>query len=880
MIGSAEIREKFLRFFQGRQHTIVKSSSLVPANDPTLLFANAGMVQFKDLFLGLEKRPYSRATSSQKCMRVSGKHNDLDSVGPSPRHHTFFEMLGNFSFGDYFKAEAIDSAWAFLTQELGLDPNRLYPTVYEEDDEALELWQKIADLPARRIARLGKKDNFWEMGDTGPCGPCSEIIYDRGPDACTCGNPNCNLAIECDRWLELWNLVFMQFEKHDDGTMTPLPQPSIDTGLGLERITSVLQDVDNNYDTDLFLPVMRRVQELLGHDAATMRANSTPYRVIADHSRAITFLVADGILPGNEGRNYVARLILRRAARFGRLLGFDDPFLAETAQSVIETMGHHYTELKERREFICQVITQEEERFLTTLATGLSRLDQLASRLAKENANVIPGEDAFRLYDTYGFPLELTCDAAEEMGLTVDQEGFRIAMAKQRERARSAQRFAIDAEGGLYRRLDLPKTDFVGYESCVAESHILALVRDGQSVDRAREGQDVDIVLDTTPFYAKAGGQVGDTGELRSAQAHLLVGKTVRPVSDMTVHHAKVFRGHIVKGDTLTASVDEERRLDIARNHTATHLLHRALRQVLGEHATQSGSLVAPDRLRFDFAHLSPLSEEELHRVEDIVNAQIRANLIVTTRETSYDEAIKEGATALFGEKYGDRVRVVTVRGFTVELCGGTHLTSTGQIGSFLIAGESSIGSGLRRIEALTGRGAQAYTRERLTTLDTLANTLSARSGEETRRATALVEQLREQRRTIQDLERQVASRSVDSLLDKTVKIKGVQVLTARVQAGDADALREMCDRFRDKLGSAVVALGAIINDRPTLVVALTQDLVTKGLHAGKLAGTAARRMGGGGGGRPNLAQAGGKDVSRLADALAAVPELIAESLI
>ena len=879
MLGSAEVRSRFLKFFSERGHIVVTSSSLVPGNDPTLLFVNAGMVPFKDVFLGLERRAYTRATSSQKCMRVSGKHNDLEMVGPSPRHNTFFEMLGNFSFGDYFKGQAIEYAWAFLTRELGLDPDRLYPTVYNQDEEAFALWEGIPGISALRITRLGKKENFWAMGDTGPCGPCSEIIYDRGPEACTCGNPHCTPASECDRWLELWNLVFMQFEARDDGTTVPLPRPSIDTGLGLERVVSVLQGADNNYDTDLFLPVMRRTQELLGHDDATMRASLVPYRLIADHSRAITFLIADGVLPGNEGRSYVLRLILRRAARFGRLLGFDGPFLAETAKAVIDMMGHHYTELVARRDFVCAAITQEEERFQVTLSGGLARLDQLVASLRGKGLSVIPGAEAFRLYDTHGFPLELTRDAAEEMQFTVDEEGFRAAMAEQRHRARSAQRFAADVEGELYRELDLPETEFLGYETCKARCQVLALVRDGRSIGRAAEGEEVDIVLNATPFYGEAGGQVGDTGELTSEGVRVAVRNTVRPVPGVVVHRGHVLGGTIAVGDVVHAAVDEESRLDIARNHTATHLLHRALRQVLGDHATQAGSLVAPDRLRFDFARLSPFGSQELRQVEALVNEKIRANLPVSTRVTSFDEATEAGAVALFGERYGDQVRVVSVEGFTSELCGGTHLQATGQIGSFLIVSESSIGSGLRRVEAVTGRRAEAYIRGRLDALAMLSHALSAKPGSEVERAQALLEQLREQRRSIQELQRELALRNLDASLSQAVDVKGVRVLATKVQASDANTLRDMCDRFRERLGSSVVALGAIIHDRPVLVVALTQDLVTRGLHAAKLASAAAQRMGGGGGGRANMAQAGGKDSALLPEALAAVSDLVSESL-
>ena len=622
-----------------------------------------------------------------------------------------------------------------------------------------------------------------------------------------------------------------------------------------------------------------------------MRANLVAYRVIADHSRAITFLIADGVLPGNEGRNYVLRLILRRAARFGKLLGFTGPFLAQTAQAVIDTMGHHYTELVERAEFIREVITREEERFLATLSVGLSRLDQIIERMRAEETRVVSGEEAFRLYDTYGFPLELTRDAAQERGLMVDEEGFRLAMAAQRERARSAQRFGVGTESEQYRRLDLPRTEFLGYETCRADAFVLALVCNGQRLERVEapkasaeaddplEAEEIEIVLTATPFYPEGGGQVGDTGELRTRDARVVVTSTFRPVPDTIVHRGYVQSGTLVEGEHVTAIVDEDRRLDVARNHTATHLLHRALRQVLGEHATQSGSLVAPDRLRFDFAHLSALTRDELTRIEAIINEQVRLNRAVATEVLPYEEAVRQGAIALFGEKYGDVVRSVRVQGFTNELCGGTHLHTTGEIGTFVLVSESSIGSGLRRIEGLTGRGAASYLRARLETLETMAEMLGARPGEEIERLSASMDESREQRRTLQDLQRKLAAQSADSLLDQAVEVKGVRVLAARVDVTEANTLREMCDHFRDKLGSAVVALGAVVENRPMLVVAVTQDLIDRGLHAGKLAGSAAQRMGGGGGGRPNMAQAGGKDASRLAESLDTVSVLVSEML-
>jgi len=879
MITSAEIRQRFLRFFQERGHTVVSSSSLLPGNDPTLLFTNAGMVQFKDVFTGSERRPYTRAASAQKCMRVSGKHNDLQAVGPSPRHQTFFEMLGNFSFGDYFKREAIQFAWTFLTQELGLPADQLYPTVYVEDDDAFTLWQEIAGIPAKRISRLGAEDNYWAMGDTGPCGPDSEIMYDRGPQACTCGRPDCSPAIECDRWLELWNLVFMQYETLPDGTVIDLPRPSIDTGLGLERITSVLQGADNNYDTDVFIPIMERTRQLVGNSPEEMRTNVIPYRVIADHSRAIAFLISDGVMPGNEGRGYVLRMILRRAARFGRLLGIDGPFLAETTDVVVDTMGSHYTELVERRGFLREVVTQEEERFLSTLSVGISLLDQMAERLKREGQRRIPGREAFRLYDTYGFPIELTRDAAQDLGLSIDEEGFDEAMAEQRERARSAQRFALDRREEAFRTLRLPPTTFVGYDTTETTSSVLALLRDDRRVTGAQVGDEIDVVLEKTPFYAEAGGQVGDQGEIAAPGLRCQVFDASRPTVGLIAHRCRVLEGTIHEGDSVCARIDVERRLDIARNHTATHLLHRALRKVLGEHAAQSGSLVAPDRLRFDFGHLSRVTDDELRQIEDIVNAQIRANRPIRVHESSFDEAVKSGATALFGEKYADRVRVVNVEGFGSELCGGTHLSATGEIGVFLITSESSIGSGLRRVEAVSGRGAIAFIRKQRDTLTALDEKLGARPGEEIARATSLMAQLRDQRHMLEALRADLASVDVERLAEQAASIDGVRVLSARTQAPDAATLRTMSEQLRDLLGSSVVALGTLVNDKPLLVVTISQDLLGSGLHAGRIAGRAAKLMGGGGGGRPHMAQAGGKDASQLDRALGAVTDLVSQGL-
>jgi alanyl-tRNA synthetase len=891
MVTSAEVRNRFLSYFQKRGHTLVPSSSLIPANDPTLLFANAGMVQFKDVFIGAEKRAYSRATTAQKCMRVSGKHNDLENVGPSPRHHTFFEMLGNFSFGDYFKRDAIAYAWEFLTQELGLDKSRLYPTIYLEDDEAFQLWQEIAGVPASRITRLGKKDNFWSMGDTGPNGPCSEIIYDRGPEHCTCGRADCNLAIECERWWELWNLVFMQFETTADGVTRPLPKPSIDTGMGMERTCAVLQEVNSDYETDLFRPIIQRTQELLGHSDAQREDGMVSYRIIADHARAVAFLIADGMLPGNEGRNYVLRLILRRAARHGQLLGFKEPFMAQVIQVVVDIMGQHYSELVQRREFILQAATQEEERFLQTLDVGMNLLDQIVATVKSSGQTVIPGDKAFRLYDTYGFPLDLTRDVAKEQKLTVDEACFRAAMDAQRERARAAQRFGVGQAAELYRSLNLPASLFSGYEADSAQAAVLALIRDGQPQEEVGPGQEVQVVLDRTPFYGESGGQTGDTGVIVGPRGRIQITDTRHPLPELTVHYGQVIQGVVRTGESVETTVDRERRLDIARNHTATHLLHRALQKTLGEHARQAGSLVVPDRLRFDFTHLQSVSREELRQIEREVNAAVRANLPVNGTITSFDQARAQGAMALFGEKYGDTVRMITVGdGYSRELCGGTHLHSTGEIGFFHILNESSVGAGLRRIEAVTGRGAEAYVQQQLDVLSAAADALQTRPADLVQKSAELIEQLRAQQREIDELRGQTGRETAKSILKKAKAVADVQVLAASTEADSVERLREMVDLVRDglrqmgssqeqRVAGSVIVLGTVLNNKVTLVAAVSPELVKRGLHAGKLVGEIARPIGGSGGGRPEMGQAGGGEASRIQEALDLVEQKVRDAL-
>lgn len=903
-LSSHEIRQRFLDYFAQHGHTVVPSSSLIPVGDPTLLFTNAGMVQFKDVFLGLEKRPYTRATSAQKCMRVSGKHNDLETVGPSPRHHTFFEMLGNFSFGDYFKREAIHYAYELITQVFGISPDRLVYTVYLDDDEAFNIWTKEIGVPEERVFRMGEKTNFWAMGDTGPCGPTSEIHYDWGPEACTCGDPRCSVALDngCDRWLEIWNLVFMQFNQAADGTRTPLPRPGVDTGMGLERITSVIQGKRSNYETDLFMPIMAHIQSLLGDSDEEARKKLVAYRVLADHGRAITFLIGDGVIPGSEGRGYALRLILRRAARYGKKAGFDGPFLTKIAEKVIEIMGDHYRELRERQAFIYKTIEAEEERFLQTLSTGLAILEEVMADPKIQETKVVPGDVAFRLYDTYGFPLDLTRDIAREQGFRVDEAGYQRAMAEQRERARAAAHFSMDAEQTLarYARLleELQNAGVLAegtvrhlcYETLRVQAPVIALLRDGRPVSAAHEGDEVEIVLPMTPFYVESGGQVSDTGTIRRASNgqkgsawSIEVTDVRRPVSGLIVHVGRVKAGTVRVGDEAVAEVDAERRRDIMRNHTATHLLHAVLRRELGAHVHQAGSLVAPDRLRFDFTHSAMLTEDQWQAIERGVNEAIMMAQPVDASWTTYRQAVEEGAIALFGEKYGEEVRVVRVgpsdEAFSRELCGGTHVRNTGEIGLFLILSEGSVGSGVRRIEAVTGRWALQIAQQRLNQINHLATFLNCQAEEVERRVLGLIDQIQSQQKEIARLREAIARRDTEALLAQVQDVEGVAVLAAQVEAADIDTMRRMSDWFRDKLGSGVIVLGAAIGNRPNFIAAVTPDLVERGLHAGQIVQAVAKAVGGGGGGRPTMAQAGGRDLSRMNEALRLVPEWVRQKL-
>ena len=919
LMTSTEIRQSFLDFFASKGHTIVSSASLVPGDDPTLLFTNAGMNQFKNIFLGLEKREYTRAADTQKVLRVSGKHNDLEDVGYDTYHHTFFEMLGNWSFGDYYKKEAIAWAWELLTEVWGLPKERLWATVFkdekgelETDEETARYWAEVTDVDPDHIRYFGRKDNFWEMGDTGPCGPCSEIHLDRGEDACDLqDDPDhvCGVNSGCRRYFELWNLVFIQYNKDDDLVLHYLPAKHVDTGLGFERIVAVIQDVVSNYDTDLFSPIMDRVQEMLGHSDAEREANIVAYRVIADHGRAVTFLVGDGVLPGNEGRNYVLRMILRRAARFGRKIGFQGPFLGEVAKAVIQKMEPYFGELEARREFILQTIIQEEERFQRTLDVGLSLLDGLIDDLRARGEAVIPGGEAFKLYDTYGFPLDLTRDVAKERGFAVDEEGFVAALEKQRKQARAAQQFALqvgeklevysDLLDELKRTEVLPGTgvEHLYSEGTQAEARVAAILRDGQVVDSAREGEEIELVLTVTSFYVESGGQVSDTGLIvQAGDTGVAISDVREPLPGLIVHLGEVVSGELRVRDTARALVDAKRRLDIARNHTATHLLHNALRRTLGEHVQQAGSLVAPDRLRFDFTHSAvskaALTQDELSLIEQSVNEAILANYPVTAIHSSYKEAIAAGAIALFGEKYGERVRVLKTgdprEPFSQELCGGTHVSHTSEIGSFHIISESSIGAGLRRIEAVTGRGAQELVQKRMQVLEAAATSLGCCPDEVDQKVLAFQDELQGQTREVTRLRREIAHRDFEALLSQVQDVSGVKVLAAQVEAADLDTLREMSDWFRNRVGSrggglpaqsGVIVLGAVMDSKPGFVAAITPDLVERGLHAGQLVKQVAQVVGGGGGGKPTLAQAGGRDVGRIGEALRLVPDLVEKGL-
>ncbi|KWA15409.1 alanine--tRNA ligase [Burkholderia territorii] len=872
---AAEIREKFLKFFESKGHTIVRSSSLVPGNDPTLMFTNSGMVQFKDVFLGTDPRPYSRATTAQRSVRAGGKHNDLENVGYTARHHTFFEMLGNFSFGDYFKHDAIKFAWELLTTVYMLPKEKLWVTVYQEDDEAYDIWAKEVGVPTERIIRIGDNkgaryasDNFWTMGDTGPCGPCTEIFYDHGPDVW--GGPPGSPEEDGDRYIEIWNLVFMQFNRDAQGNMTRLPKQSVDTGMGLERLAAVLQHVHSNYEIDLFQNLIKaaaRVTEISD-------LNNNSLKVIADHIRACSFLIVDGVIPGNEGRGYVLRRIVRRAIRHGYKLGRKGSFFHKLVADLVAEMGDAYPELKEAEQRVTDVLRQEEERFFETIEHGMSILDAALADVEAKGGKVLDGELAFKLHDTYGFPLDLTADVCRERGMTVDEPAFDDAMARQREQARAAGKFK--ATQGL--EYSGAKTTFHGYEEIAFDdAKVVALYVDGSAVDEVKHGQDAVVVLDHTPFYAESGGQVGDQGVLANAATRFAVADTLKVQADVIGHHGTLEQGTLKVGDVLRAEIDAQRRARTQRNHSATHLMHKALREVLGAHVQQKGSLVDAEKTRFDFAHNAPMTDDEIRRVEQIVNNEILANAPGIVRVMPYDEAVKGGAMALFGEKYGDEVRVLDL-GFSRELCGGTHVHRTGDIGLFKIVVEGGVAAGIRRVEAITGDNAVRYVQELDARINEAAAALKAQPSELTQRIAQVQDQVKSLEKELGALKSKLASSQGDELAQQAVEIGGVYVLAATLDGADAKTLRETVDKLKDKLKSAAIVLAAVEGGKVSLIAGVTQE-ASKKVKAGELVNFVAQQVGGKGGGRPDMAQAGGTEPANLPGALAGVKGWIEQRL-
>ena len=862
---SDEIRRNFLEFFKEKNHEALPSSGLIPAGDKTLLFTNAGMVQFKGVFLGEEKRNYTRAATAQKCVRAGGKHNDLENVGRTARHHTFFEMLGNFSFGDYFKVEAIKYAWEFLTERMDLDKDKLWITVYKDDDEAASIWEKEAGVPPERIARLGEKDNFWSMGETGPCGPCSEIHLDQGPEV-GCRTAECSIECECGRYLEIWNLVFMQYNRDDSGTLTPLKKPCIDTGMGLERLSAVMQGKLSNYDCDLFTPLISFIEELSGKKYGADEECDVSIRAIADHARAVAFLITDGVLPSNEGRGYVLRRILRRAVRRGKFIGLDTPFLHKVTGKVIEMMGATYPELLLSEKIILRATRGEEERFFETLVRGLEILDgEIAAMEGK--STVLSGETAFKLYDTYGFPVDLTADILRDKGLTVDEEGFNKAMEVQRDKARSARKGS--ASGGAYRNLNGIdfKTKFLGYDQSSTNAKVSTIIKDGTIVEALSKGESGEIVTDETPFYGEGGGQVGDTGMMTGEGVKITVTDTVKPYPELTVHKVTVSEGKVSVDDVLDLTPDINKRTNTRRNHTATHILHALLRKKLGDHVRQAGSLVNPSALRFDFNHFEALTPEELLEIEAEANRVTMQNIPVTTETLPYDEAVKRGALAFFDEKYADNVRMVQVAGVSTELCGGTHVAMTGEIGLVKITSESSVASGVRRIEAVTGEAAVARIEDTDRILKESAGILKSTPSELPGKIKAVIARQKELEREVMKLKGAGAADSIETLLTNAREVGGVKMVSAKLDGMDVQTLRDTADKLRDKLGSAVVVLGTETNGKAMLLAAVTKDL-TDTFNAGNIIKAIAPIVGGGGGGRPDMAQAGGKDPSKLDEAI------------
>ncbi|HYB43308.1 MAG TPA: alanine--tRNA ligase [Candidatus Methylomirabilis sp.] len=879
-----QLRQRFLEYFQRNDHTVVRSSSLVPAQDPTLLFTNAGMVQFKAVFLGEERRDYARATTAQKCVRAGGKHNDLENVGRTARHHTFFEMLGNFSFGDYFKAEAVAYCWELLTRDWGLPKDRLKATVFEQDDDAFALWRKIAGMSDDRILRLGEKDNFWAMGDTGPCGPCSEIHYHQGehlPCAEEQAGRRClGPACDCDRWLEIWNLVFMQFNRDASGAMTPLPKPSIDTGMGLERVAAVVQGKDSNYQIDLIRPLIDHVERLSRTRYGADEEHDVSMRVIADHARAATFLITDGVTPSNEWRGYVLRRIMRRAMRHGRMLGLVEPFLWDVTSTVVSVLGDAYPEIREQHARVAETVKLEEERFAETLDLGMAKIRDYLDAHRSDPAKIVDGKFLFTLYDTHGFPTDLSQEVFQDAGWSMPPESlaaFESEMGAQRERARASASFGAsdggDRSAAVYHELSaaLPRPAFLGYTSLAAPARILAIVADGQRRRTARQGDVVEVILDRTPAYAESGGQMGDTGAITARDGQGRIEDTYYRGVQLIVHRVAVTQGELRENEDVAVTVESRRRQGLKLHHTGTHLLHAALRQVLGTHVTQAGSLVAPDHLRFDFSHGAGVKDSEVDRVEQLVNEAVQANITVSPVEMGLQEALKTGAMALFGEKYGDRVRVIKIGDFSTELCGGTHLEATGQIGLFKVTGEGAVASGVRRIEAVTGEDALRHVGQEEAALRESASLLKIPPLELPKRLQRLLDEQRQLEKHLAQLEARLARSRAQELAAAAREVAGVAVIAARLDGLDPDGLRSVVDTLRERVSSGVICLGSVVDGKVNLVASVSKDL-TKRFPAGKLVQEVAKLVGGGGGGRPDLAQAGGKDPGKLDDALAAVP--------
>ncbi len=869
-----EIRKTFLEFFSSKGHTVVSSSSLIPGDDPTLLFTNAGMVQFKSVFLGQEQRPYSRATTSQKCMRAGGKHNDLENVGHTARHHTFFEMLGNFSFGDYFKREAIIYAWELLTKHFNLPKERLWATVYEDDDEAAGLWTEVTEIPAARVVRLGAKDNFWQMGDTGPCGPCSEIIIDQGAEI-GCGRPDCKVGCECDRYLEIWNLVFMQFDRDKSGSLNPLPKPSIDTGMGLERLAAVLQGKHNNFDSDLFAPIIRDICRFSNKTYGKDRSTDIAIRVIADHIRAITFLISEGLAPSNEGRGYVLRRIIRRAARYAKSLDIGGPVLYKLCGSVSEAMSDAYPELSEGQSRVQQMLRVEEERFDKTLEQGLSLLNSIIRDAKSMGVDIIGGEDLFRLYDTYGFPLDIARDISAENGLGIDEPGFHSEMEKQKVRARASWTAEEAASAPVYRELfeKYRKTEFCGYETAESDATVLALISDSALVDELVAGETGEVLLDITPFYAESGGQVGDVGELVSDAVRAVVLDTRKPVEGMSIHKVEIKRGVLKAGAKIRAAVDPEKRSATMRNHTATHLIHASLRHLIGEHVKQAGSYVSPEGLRFDFNHYNALDKDTIEALEDEVNGEILRNICVETTVMETAKAIESGVTALFGEKYGEKVRVVTVPGVSSELCGGTHVRATGDIGLLKIYSEGSVASGIRRIEAVTGKEAVRYFRKGERELVQMKEILKT-SDNPADRLRRLVAEMKELEKALDGFKGRSAAERSSEIIGKAREIGGVKVVARRLDGMETKDLRVLADNVRDGLGCGILLLASVKDDQAAMVAMVTSDLTDR-FSAGDLLKKVAAAAGGRGGGKPDIAQGGTKEIKKLDKALESLYDIV-----